>query len=66
MRLASDLVPAVAGLLAAQGEDAGGAGSVPTHARLFENQPIARDCCDDRYPACMGGRLWRAQRRDEK
>ena len=36
MRLCPDLVEAVAGVLAAQGEDAGGAGDVPAHAGQFE------------------------------
>ena len=36
VRLCPDLVSAAAGVLAAQGEDAGGAGDVPAHAREFE------------------------------
>src|SRR5580692_11346712 len=36
VRMCPDVFPAVAGLVAAQGEDAGGAGDVPAHAGLFE------------------------------
>ena len=36
VRLCPDVVEAVAGLVAAQGEDGGGAGDVPAHAGQFE------------------------------
>src|SRR5258708_35033484 len=56
--LLPDFVPAAAGLLAAEGEDAGGAGLGPVHAGQFEALPDDSPCTRPRRrrsrPTCPG------------